>query len=141
MEITQNILLKHRGANLCYSKCLVKLCRGFMRNDAAVDPALKRDLRKSRLLFLHAQGCHISLQKMTLRRLLRGWNRSLAEHQGRMGMEAADVAGCLSIAAHLFPSTTGLHRFWSRPCCCPPGHLLKLLTGKRCQKRPFISSS
>lgn len=54
-----------------------------MINDPAVDPALKGDLRKSRVLLTQAQMCDISLQKLKLRRLMRGRDRSLAEHQVR----------------------------------------------------------
>lgn len=68
MEMPENILLKHRGVNLHYSKCLVMLCRGFMINDPAVDSALKRDSRESRVLFTQAQMCDISLQKLRLLR-------------------------------------------------------------------------
>lgn len=70
MEMSENILLEHGGANPHYSKCLVMLRRGFMINDPAAAPALKRDLRESRVLFTQAQMCDISLQKLRLRRLL-----------------------------------------------------------------------
>lgn len=41
-----------------------------MINDPAVAPALKRDIRESRVLFTQAQMRDISLQKLRLRRLL-----------------------------------------------------------------------
>lgn len=89
----------------------------------------------SAVVYTGTQVQHRPAETEAIGQLLRGRDRLLAEHQGRMWVEeAADVGGCLNVAAHLFPLCTNRTlQVLVRPALLPTGacaDLLKLIPCK-----------